>query len=790
MCKLRKIVVSIILITVLLYVNLCPAAAAAGISPSVVPSEDISPVMGEGYSATPSDLTLEKLPAANDVPATSSDAEEESNQPDEPAIPDGQPSQKEPATGDAAGVEAPMDTAWEEASTMDELEDFLWKMEKTGGNIRVTDNLLVSSDITFNFILSVPDDKRIIVDLGSHTLYVDGTLRVTGGAAFIGLGGEQGLIHVNQGGNTRFDSAVVFQAATENDCTLYQETGATLLYEHNESSVGKVHREPLPEAEAATFEELMHLAETMSGSGGTIQATADLVVPMEEDREYSLPRNSNDNADTALLVDMGEHTLFVEGKLRLQTGVKLIGGGGENGLVRVRTGGEVRILDATLQAESGYTVWQEEGAIFIHTPTSDDMGQIHYAESPVAVPDSYTSRKICLPVAVVLDQQKAEDILPKTDSVRLYQNGLADNGPSDDGKEISVSWDLEQYREQLAARERVLITGSYPDAVAFAEPTCLVVFQNGNPAIFLDCWGTESYGRPGTKIKVKLMKPELGCRFEWSQDGKNWLAADAKQSETLSDDQLAFNITFPQGVPPSYPYYLSAVVDDPDSGAGYSDVMVIREVSTLGDNGGNRGGGTDLGPPQLPPPGNDTDIDDNDDTDTSPDKPQLPGNGADSDGNDDTNTSPPDNSTMGDNGGATDIAFDEPEPAGNGANVSNDTVTTPGKPELPDGNSMGQPAGYVSSQTEKSGESAAPSLEQEKAEPVVSAAISPEYPVSQPEENFRPVQAAPASRAKVIAQMLAGIAATGTVVLLTITWSPKAGWGKRLKQLLHSLLKR
>lgn len=712
--------------------------------------------MGDGYPATPSDSTKEE-PAIGDAPATPGDATEEAKHPDEPR------------------EETPPDIVWEEVSTMDELANLLWKMEKTGGNILVTDDLVVPSGITYNFFLGVSEDKPIMVDFGAYTLYVDGTLRVNGGTTFIGVGGEQGLIHVNQGGNARFNAAVVFQALTENDCILYQETGAILLYELNESSVGRVHREPLPEAEAATFEELMRLAEVMNGSGGTIRATADLIVPVEEDVKYSLPRNPNDNADTALLVDMGEHTLYVEGKLRLQTGVKLMGKGSESGLVRVKTGGEANILDATLAVDNGYTVWQEEGAVFTHTPTSDNIGEIHYAEKPVAVPDSYISWRTNLPVAVVLNRQEAEDVLPKTDGVCLYQNGESGSDVT-----IPVTWNLELYREQLATRERVLITGSYPDAVAFAEPTCLVVFQNGNPAVFLDCWGTESYGRPGARVKVELIEPERGCRFEWSQDGETWLPADAKEAAASSDGRLAFNVTFPQEEPPSYPYYLSAVVDYPDGSAGYSDVIVIREASTLVDNGGNRGGGTDLGPPQLPPPGNDTDDGDNNDTDTRPDNPK-----------------PPDHDTDSGDGGDADITSDESEPVSHDTDDSDssDTVNSPDKPalpdgnwvELPEGNSMERPVESAPPAIQEVEESAALSLEQEETEPVVLAAVPP---VSQPEENVHPMQAASASPAKALAQMIAGIAATGAVVLLTITWSPKAGWGKRLKKFLHSLWKR
>ncbi len=336
----------------------------------------------------------------------------------------------------------------------------------------------------------------------------------------------------------------------------------------------------------ATFDELLVLLENgeLLSGGGCIQATADLTVPVNEDG-YRLGPAWN----TIVTVDMGAYTLYVEGSLSIDEGVEFTGTG-ENSLLWVRQGGRAYVSHAgfTATAEGGYALWQEEGAILNYWASANPAGLLHYADEPVAVSDSYYNSTIFTPVALVHDNQILSDVLPATDSARVYWQGREDN------KAIPVVWDLQQYEEQLAAGERVVITGSYPDAWTDQQPICLIAFQNGNPATFLNCYGMEGRGGwPSATVLIELARPELGCRFEWSQDGEVWLPAEA-EAAPVESEYLSFRINFPQEEPPAYPYYISAVVDYPDGSVGYSDVIAIREALAQCGHVGNRGGGTSI----------------------------------------------------------------------------------------------------------------------------------------------------------------------------------------------------
>lgn len=353
--------------------------------------------------------------------------------------------------------------------------------------------------------------------------------------------------------------------------------------------------------EVATVNELKSLLKDKDwmNAGGHIRVTDDLVI-LEDDYCNIEPKTS---ADMPLVVDLGIHTLYVEGEFQSSGNTKYIGDGGKNGLIHIRTGGSANIRSAVFEVtgEDGYAIWQEEGSLFRYSSAENTVGKVHFAQSPVAIPFSSISPDVATPVVVVHDGQTLEDVLPKTDSVRLYWQGVMDQGTGDEDKLIPVEWDLKPYQAQLDAGERVLITGSYTEAVAFEIPVCLVVFQNGNPATFLNVYGAQSYNGPVANVNVELAEPELGCRFEWSLDGGTWFSA--KADLLPSDGTLLFTVSFPQVETASYPYYLSAVVDYPDGRQGYSDVVVFTKSDRVCDAGGNRGGGIDItDPPNVLPP--------------------------------------------------------------------------------------------------------------------------------------------------------------------------------------------
>lgn len=503
--------------------------------------------------------------------------------PDQPGSPPGEP---------------PEGTGWQEAATLEELEALLFGgMMRGGGQIRVTGEVLIPAGEFFRIWPTLPEGTPLVVDLGVHTLTVEGTLAVTEGIEFTGAGGEEGLIRIKPGGSAVLNRAL-FTVTEPGGCAVRQETGGSLNYTPHEDTVGEIRIAPRPEAEAASFEALAALLEECGfrKTGGLIRATADLTVPAGT--KYLIRPSNPESAP--LTVDLGGHTLAVEGDLTVHSGVELTGAGGETGLVRVRPGGRAAIASAvrfTVTEEGGYALWQEEGSILSWEPEAAGGVKVHFAQRPVALPHAALSSGGFTPVALVRDGQTLEDALPAADGVQLYRDGAADMDA-----QIPVTWEPEPYRAQLDGRERVLLTGSYPDADAFQAPVCLVTFQNGNPATVLNCYGAEGRGILSATVQLALARPELGCRFEWSRDGRTWLPAGAEETPEEGGFPV-FHVTFSQEEPPAYPYYLAAVVEDQEGVVGYSDVVVIERADAGCGSGGNRGGGTDItDPPGAPAP--------------------------------------------------------------------------------------------------------------------------------------------------------------------------------------------
>lgn len=347
-----------------------------------------------------------------------------------------------------------------------------------------------------------------------------------------------------------------------------------------------------PVAIISTFEELTAYLEEYEYIGGEARVTNDLVLPKGTCFEYITP--------ALVTIDMGEHTLYVDGELLLSShpegeGLTLMGKGGEHGLIHVRTGGVLNLWHVTLQSETGTAVWQEEGAIFDFLEGKETKGIIHFAQKPVANSFSHSAPWVAIHNTVVLDEQSLKELLPETDEARIIFQGEVyfDYLP--------VEWDLEPYDAQLTAKESVFITGSYPDEyTAFGAPTAFVNFQNGYPAVFAYCEGMLFADIPFVRGHIYLIDPELPYRFEWSQDGKVWQPAVLNRTY-LNGNLLEFAVVCPQEIQPVYPYYVSMVVDYPDGSEGYSNVLTVYGADRVSDSGGGRGGETNPIEPELPP---------------------------------------------------------------------------------------------------------------------------------------------------------------------------------------------
>ena len=116
---------------------------------------------------------------------------------------DPSPSAAAPVPTESAPGGSPEGTGWQEAATLEELEALLFGgMMRGGGQIRVTGEVLIPAGELFRIWPTLPDGTPLVVDLGVHTLTVEGTLAVTEGIEFTGAGGEEGLIRIKPGSVT------------------------------------------------------------------------------------------------------------------------------------------------------------------------------------------------------------------------------------------------------------------------------------------------------------------------------------------------------------------------------------------------------------------------------------------------------------------------------------------------------------------------------------------------------------------------------------------------------------
>lgn len=342
--------------------------------------------------------------------------------------------------------------------------------------------------------------------------------------------------------------------------------------------------------EAASFAEFTEKLDSMKQTGGNLRLVADITVGQDERYEFIAPQLAG---KAPILLDFGPYTVRVRGTLLLYPYLNITGQGGGQGLFHVEAGGWLELRSISLTAEDGIAIRQEERSVLSYGKFSDGLPDFTceggiVSAGPVAVPRSADNRGY-LPVIYVRDGEKLKDCLPRTDTAALCENGDVDYG-----RELPVVWNTEAFAEKISRKERFLLTGAYADITAISPPQCLVTFEAGRPATLLDCQTAAAREGLVARLRVALARPGSDCRIEWSSDGTQWQACPFQISNT-KEDWIAYDLELPDA---SYPLYLSAVVV---SEAGYSDTIRIDGPDDLGELGGNRGGGTDILEPVLPP---------------------------------------------------------------------------------------------------------------------------------------------------------------------------------------------
>lgn len=498
------------------------------------------------------------------------------------------------------------------------------------------------------------------------------------------------------------------------------------------------------EKKVSTFSEFCEALEEMAATGGNIYLTADITIP--EDQSYIFMGHSLDNKIT---IDVGEHTFYIKGKLELYPYLTITGRGGENGIFSIMPGGWLELSSLELLAQEGYAIRREDGSILsygsIGGGAPDFLLQGEVEEScAVAVSDSSIA-PTKLPLVVVPKGEEVEEFLPKTDSAQYYEP-LSGNPQMD----LPVVWELENYQEQIQNQERFLLTGNYRDVYTFAPPACIVTFEKDYPAVmgkgFLQQRSDQTY-----KLDVDffLSDSSLPFRLDYSLDGETWrpVPEDSDSEYFLEGDKVAYWGVFEEL---TLPLYLSVAVTLPNGEERYSDVILLTEESDGGSIGGNRGGGTDL--------------------DDSPDLPP--------------------------NSGSEDEILGEEDPVEQNQSEEEESISWPSQEEK-----EGIPAWSQEASSEESAKSSREedlslgkpeggNLPTENSEPEEVSPIQ-QQPNQEPEElpSFQENEQDGGEpqhqeRRTALWQMIAGLAVTGGIVGLVVTFHVDAGWGGKMIRLL------
>lgn len=156
----------------------------------------------EPIAATDSNAVMPEPPGERPEPeASSSDAEpEEPEEPEDLEEPD-DPLQLEKLVQPEEPVQ-PADMV----STFSELTEWIDDHKKSGGTVRLENHIFLQAGERYIGKNSWPGDPTLYIDVGEYTIYVSGHLELYPELNFSGVGGENGIFHVEPGGYLQLNS--------------------------------------------------------------------------------------------------------------------------------------------------------------------------------------------------------------------------------------------------------------------------------------------------------------------------------------------------------------------------------------------------------------------------------------------------------------------------------------------------------------------------------------------------------------------------------------------------------
>ena len=354
---------------------------------------------------------------------------------------------------------------------------------------------------------------------------------------------------------------------------------------------------------AGTTSEFIEWLDNNKTVGGTLYLTQDIVI----DRNMDYLGGIFHTQMKPVTIVTGPYSLYIQAEVCMDICYMLTiqGEGGSKGVIQVAPGGYLSISMLTIKAEDGFAVVQADGGALSmgtddHAPNME--GAVHFSQTPVL--RDFTTN---IPVVVMNREDGYQDNMLPVDG-RVLVNYM--------GEDIlitqEVRWKPEDVMESLDNKERTFVQGNYCgvlkdealpeiDISQCADQTslqALVVFAE-NDIAFLECsWMAFSWG--GYQVLLECMYPQGASKlmlYSSRDAGETWILEEEEDS-LEGYDSHTFVLNIEDWNPYAYKYcveYQGKIYD--------SDAIILTEnerVKSL-EIEGNRGGGTEILPPDKEP---------------------------------------------------------------------------------------------------------------------------------------------------------------------------------------------
>ncbi len=357
--------------------------------------------------------------------------------------------------------------------------------------------------------------------------------------------------------------------------------------------------------QVSDFAQLTDALERLKSTGGAILLTQDVTVPSDASYTYI-----NAAYRKQITLDTGGHTIVVEGSLTLWPYLSIRADDADAALMRVRSGGQLRLVSVALDAgEDGVAIVREPGSILtcgsetsLGLPAFSCVGRVEGGERVTAAA-YWRNAPETLPVVCVQPGAAFDaDMLPA--SVRAFVN----RDYAELEEDVSVLWDASTFP---LYRQRTLVRGTFAsgyDQYAGDAPCCLVVFASDTAPFFLDAY-LEAITPQFEMAFLHGEAPQAGTvRLQGSQDGETWRDIDGTEGyapvTVEKDGGFSWVLTYDgsEEAQKTRPRYYRLVHTAQDGAVSIGDALELGEdfIFTAADIEGGRGGETGFGTPPSP----------------------------------------------------------------------------------------------------------------------------------------------------------------------------------------------